>query len=114
MSVDIAAGQAGREIGMTQAQTSAESRHSGWTEEAAEAIGWAASQRQAGEEFTIEQLRADIARVGQLPEPPGLRAWGPVAVRATKLGYIERVGFGRSACARLAFVATYRAGSWPR
>lgn len=42
-------------------------------------------------EFMAEDVR--VASINQLPEPPSLRAWGGVFVRAAKSGLIVRIGF---------------------
>lgn len=37
---------------------------------------------------------AVMASNGIIPEPPDLRSWGAIAVRAVKSGYISRTGYG--------------------
>ena len=98
---------------MAQASGNADHHFGNWTAEAAEALGWAASQLPDGVTFTIEELRPVCAEQG-LPDPPSLRAWGPASILARKQGYIEMTDqIGRSACANLARVPLYVKGRWP-
>jgi len=41
--------------------------------------------------FMTEEVRE--ASMGIVPEPPSLRAWGSVIVRAAKSGHIQRAGY---------------------
>ena len=41
--------------------------------------------------FQIEDVRT--AAIGHVPEPPSNRAWGGIAVKASKAGLIRRMGF---------------------
>jgi hypothetical protein len=74
-------------LGIERAVQHAERVHTDWAQDAAAALGQAASSFGAGELFTIEQLRALCT---DLPAPPDLRAWGGVTRIAMRLGYIER------------------------
>lgn len=74
------------QIGIRNSASSAQRAHDGWVEEAAEALGWAASAC-ASAQFTIEALRA---MCWQLSSPPDLRAWGAATKRAIKLGYVVK------------------------
>ena len=42
-------------------------------------------------EFQIEDVRT--AAINSVPEPPSKRAWGGIAVKASKAGLIRRMGF---------------------
>ena len=41
--------------------------------------------------FMTEEVREASAKI--IPEPPSLRAWGSVIVRAAKSGHIQRAGY---------------------
>lgn len=49
------------------------------------------ANRQGGREFQIEDVR--VAADGVVPEPPDNRAWGTVALRAARKGWIRKVGY---------------------
>lgn len=59
--------------------------------------------------FMTEDIRAWSLNVG-LPEPPSLRAWGGLILRASKNGLIEKIGHGKvsNAKAHHCFAAIWR------
>lgn len=97
-------------IGIERSAANANRTHSGWVEEASEALGWAATQFDRGVEFTVEQLRQLCS---QLPEPPDLRSWGAATQKATKRGYIVKTGnFALAASSNNSPKPLYQAGVW--
>jgi hypothetical protein len=81
-----------RDMGMAQAIGHAESVDPNWPESAHQAlIRFIGSHRG---EFMAEQVREFAAKTG-LSQPPHLRAWGSVFLRAARAGLIRRVGFGQ-------------------
>lgn len=110
MNIDHATAQEAAEIGIKRAADHADREYSGWVEEAAEALGWAATQHPAGSEFTIEQLRRLTT---ELPDPPDLRSWGAATQRATRLGYITKTGnFAMAASSNNSPKPLYIQGVW--
>ena len=109
MKIDHAAAQEAGELGINRAAEHADSEFSGWVEEAAEALGWAATEFR-GEKFTIEQLRQ---LTSALPDPPDLRSWGAATRRATRLGYIAKTNeFALAASSNNSPKPLYIRGAW--
>lgn len=81
-------GTAARDNGIKQAEENANRKNKGWTDLA---YGFLLGYAQSHDEFMIEEIRA--ASIGSVPEPPSNRAWGTIAVRAAKDGFITRKGF---------------------
>jgi len=105
-----AAAQDAAELGIERAGEHADRCSSDWVEEAAEALGWAATQHRGGAGFTIEQLRQLCSA---LPEPPDLRAWGAATRRATRLGYVIKTdGFALAASSNNSPKPLYTQGAW--
>lgn len=81
-------GTAARDNGINTAEDNANRSVRGWSDLAyAFLLGYA----QKHKEFMIEDIRA--ASIGTVPTPPSNRAWGAIAVRASKDGFISRKGF---------------------
>jgi hypothetical protein len=109
MTINHEEAQEAAELGIKRAADHAEREGSGWVEEAAEALGWAATQH-LGPEFTIEQLRQLTT---QLPDPPDLRAWGAATQRAARLGYIVKTSnFALAASSNNSPKPLYVQGAW--
>lgn len=108
--IDHAYAQHAATTGIHRAADHADRQFSGWVEEAAEALGWAATQFPDDGSFTVEQLRQLTAA---LPAPPDLRSWGAATQRATKLGYIVRTGgYAAAASSNNSPKPLYRRGAW--
>lgn len=81
-------GTSARDNGIQIAEHNANREIKGWSDIAyAFLLGYA----QKHKEFMIEDIRA--ASIGIVPTPPSNRAWGAIAVRASKDGFISRKGF---------------------
>jgi|GEM_PF-3514595 len=107
--INHTAAQGAAESGMDRSGSHANQEAEGWVEEAAEALGWAATQH-PGSEFTIEQLRQLTAG---LTEPPDLRAWGAATRRATRQGFLVKTsGFALAASSNNSFKPLYIKGIW--
>lgn len=85
---EYAASVLARDLGIKQAEDSANSKNKGWSDLA---YGYLLAYTKAHPEFMIEEIRTSSA--GLIPEPPSNRAWGSIAVRAAKEGIISRKGF---------------------
>jgi len=81
-------GQIARDKGIAQSLDSANGAVKNWSDIA---YGFLLGYADSHKVFMIEELRN--ASVGFVPEPPSKRAWGGIAVRASKTGIIERIGF---------------------
>lgn len=111
MSIDYETAQDAAESGIQRAADHANHEYSGWVEEAAEALGWAATQFADGAEFTIEELRQ--LTTSHLPDPPDLRSWGAATRRATKLCYLVKTeGFALAASSNNSPKPLYIKGVW--
>jgi hypothetical protein len=102
------AAQIAADQGISNAADSANRASPGWIGEAAEALGWAATQLPG--EFTVEQMRAICEA---LPDPPDLRAWGAATRMATRKGYIVKTErFATAASSNNSPKPLYRQGAW--
>lgn len=103
--------RAARDAGIKQAAEHAEEVHTGWTDEALEAIRlYATCMRARNHTFTAEQMRNSI--IGQcVPVPPHKRAWGAAFKRAAAEGLIVKVGTAQSVAphCHLSYVSEWRA-----
>lgn len=77
-----------RDNGIKNAEDNANRKHRGWSDLA---YGFLLGYAQTHSEFMIEDIR--VASIGSVPIPPSNRAWGSVAVRAAKDGFITRKAF---------------------
>ena len=80
--------------GMTSAVERADSEQPGWSDQAYDTL---LAFLTAGEEFTAERARAACHAAG-LSAPPDARAWGAVFNKASKRGFIVKVGYAPRAC----------------
>jgi len=76
-----------RDEGIQKAVEHADEVHESWSDKAYQFL----LDYDPQSEFMTEDLRQASTRY--LPEPPSLRAWGAVVVRAVKNGVIQRVGY---------------------
>jgi hypothetical protein len=101
------------EEGIAASAASADKKSAGWSDVAAEALGWAATQVESDVHFTIEELRAWPELQTMLAAPPDLRAWGHATRRAVKLGYIVATGgFAATASSNCSAKPLYAPGKW--
>lgn len=77
-----------KNLGIKRAVDHANVQVSGWSDQA---YNYLLDYARSHEEFMIEEVRESSK--GIIPVPPNTRAWGGVAVRASKSGVIERKGF---------------------
>ena len=77
-----------RDNGIERAITHANKIYDGWNERA---FDFLLNYLSSASEFMVEDVRK--ASAGKIPEPPSLRAWGGIIVRAAKAGLIKRTGF---------------------
>ncbi len=87
-SEEYQSGEYLRDVGITKAIDNADKKHENWSDLAYEFLRGYIEQHS---EFMAEDLRA--ASTGTIPDPPSLRAWGGVIVRAVKEGLISRKEF---------------------
>lgn len=78
----------GRDEGMAIAAAHADGVTPNWTEDA---YRYLCAYASLGRPFTAPEVRAYAEQAG-LPEPPSLRAWGPVFHRAARNGTIAPTG----------------------
>lgn len=81
-------GTTARDNGIKQAEDNANRKNKGWSNLA---YAFLLTYIQTHDEFLIEDIRA--SSIGIIPEPPSNRAWGSIALRAAKDGFITRKGF---------------------
>lgn len=79
-------GQQLRDAGMKQAVEHADKVSESWSDKAYDHL---LKYIVLHDEFMAEDLRYE----SKLPEPPSLRSWGPILMRAAKSGLIYRVGY---------------------
>jgi hypothetical protein len=84
-------GRQNRDAGMKKAIQSAEQVCEGWSEKAFQLFKWYLSSLPEGKRFLIEDFREEVK--DKIPAPRSSRAYGSIAMRAVKLGLIERVGY---------------------
>lgn len=82
----------GATTGATLAAAKADRTSPGWSVEAREVFLLYARMHRDG--FMTEDVRQWAQKLG-MSEPPDNRAWGYVALRLSKDGVIESVGYGR-------------------
>lgn len=78
-----------KDSGILKAEINANRVNPGWSEQAYDYLKIFIRHRRTP--FTIESFRASLK--SYLPDPPSLRAFGALAVRAKREGLIKRVGF---------------------
>lgn len=88
MQTSLFTGAELRDKGMQRATDHANAVHGDWSEKAYHFFKWFITQHIG--EFMVEDVRR--AARSFVPEPPHLRAWGSVVVRAVKAGLIKRKG----------------------
>lgn len=77
-----------RDEGIQKAIDSANREVKNWSDVA---YGYLLGYIRNHNEFMIEDIR--VSSEGLVPEPPSKRAWGGIAVKAAKNGFIKRKGF---------------------
>lgn len=87
-NLPVITGENLRDAGMQQALNHANKIYTQWSEQA---FDFLLKYMQSSNEFMVEDVRQ--ASIGILPQPPSLRAWGGVIVRAAKANLIKRIGF---------------------
>lgn len=90
INADLA--QQGAETGMLLAASHAEREDEGWIETATTLFKLYAKFHPDG--FMTEDVRTWADKLG-IPQPPDQRAWGLVATRLSREGYIKADGYGR-------------------
>ena len=88
-SIDFA--RANRDKGIQRAVDHADAVERGWSEMAFDFFVNVFLKHHKGE-FQCEDYRASCK--GIVPDPPSLRAYGAIVVRAKKMGLIKRIGIG--------------------
>lgn len=83
-----------RDAGMKKAIEHADQVNEGWSDKAFNLLKSYVNEFGPGWKFLGEQVRY-YAEAKKLEEPPSLRAWGSVMVRAAKSGLIKKVGYGQ-------------------
>jgi hypothetical protein len=83
-----------RDLGMARAAAGAEHAVHGWREAADRQLEAYIARIGIGGTFTVSDLRVDALKGGDSPEP---RAWGPVAMAASRAGLIEKHGYEKCA-----------------
>lgn len=88
----IEEGERLREIGMNQAADHAEQVDNGWQQKAFNLLTEWLRKKGTGRQFTMESFRIEMEIEEKISKPPSLRAWGSIAVKASKAGIIKKVG----------------------
>ena len=78
-----------RDKGIQQATDHADAVHDKWSKQAFDQFKIFLTSQV--EPFKMEDFRNEVS--GVLPEPPSLRAFGGIAMRAAKAGLIKRIGY---------------------
>lgn len=84
--------QQGADTGMMLAASHADREHDEWTEQAIIVFKLYAKFHPDG--FMTEDVRAWNTKLG-LPQPPDQRAWGYIASKLARSGYIKSMGYDR-------------------
>jgi hypothetical protein len=84
-------GRENRDNGMQKAIESTEAKHPDWSERAFQLFNHYLSMLPKKQTFLMEDFR-EYAE-GRLPAPRSNRVFGPIAMKAARLGIIERVGY---------------------
>lgn len=90
-TIDFEAARTLRDQKIQQAVDHADAVHPHWGDEA---YAFLEGYARNNDTFTIEDVR--LASVGIVPEPPHARAWGGVAMRASRSKLLQPVGFAQS------------------
>lgn len=85
---DFETGAQLRDMGIDRAVTHANEATPSWSDQAFDFLTRYITD---ASEFMAEDVR--LAAKGIVPEPPSLRAWGSVMMKAAKSGLIKRVGY---------------------
>lgn len=83
-------GRRNRDRGIKKAVDHANTVHHEWSEKAYAYLVEFVRSRKPGEKFMTEDIRNDAGTL--VPEPPSLRSWGAVTVKALKKGLIKHTG----------------------
>lgn len=90
INTDLA--QQGAETGALLAASHADRTNNGWTEQATVIFKLYAKFHQDG--FMTEDVRIWADKLG-FARPPDQRAWGHVATKLSRAGYIQSAGYGK-------------------
>lgn len=101
-------GRQRRDDGMNRAVTHANKIHSDWSDKAYAYLIQFVASRKPGETFLTEDIREDAGTV--VPEPPSLRSWGAITMRAAREGLIVKVGHRavKNKNANMAYASVWR------
>lgn len=88
MSIDY--GKIERDKGIAQAVDHANEMTHTWSEDTFSLFKIWLSHKVRGHEFLLEQFRNEVGEA--IEEPPSLRAFGIISVRAVKAGLIKKIG----------------------
>lgn len=86
-------GRVNRDSGMKRAEDHANLVHDSWTEKALRYLKWYINAGDLKKNFLTEDVRESSGTL--VPEPPSLRAWGSVMMKAAKAGLIKKVGYAQ-------------------
>lgn len=87
-NIPVISGETRRDMGIAKAIDHADKVYDKWSDKA---FDFLLKYLQSSTEFMVEDIRK--ASIGIVPEPPSLRAWGGIIVRAAKANLIKRIGF---------------------
>lgn len=88
MEQDLFTGEYLRDQGMSRAVEHADRVIESWSDKA---YKYTVGYIQSHDKFMVEDIRQ--ASRGVISEPPSIRAWGSIIVRAAKKGLVKRIGF---------------------
>lgn len=90
------------------AEDHANAVHLSWSDKAMDYLKWYISSIEKDKEFLAEDVREYAGTL--VPEPPSLRAWGAIILKAAKMGLIKKVGHRavKNANAHRAFASVWR------
>src|SRR5687768_11496245 len=91
--VQIEFSRASRDSGMKQAADHADYVSKDWCERAYRYLKLYINSGNLKKKFKIEDVRELAKSAVFLEDPPSLRAWGAVTMRAAREGMIKRVGY---------------------
>ena len=88
--LDVVRGQKLAVVGAEMAVQSADQKEKGWSKRCCQLfLWWLRKSVKPGQEFMIEQFRQHVYQYDLLEKPPSERAFGFIANRASKSGWIE-------------------------
>lgn len=91
-SFDFSAGEIAKQQGMTAASEHAETIIPGWNQMAYDKLKEFCTFRLGP--FLMEDFR-QWAEPSGLPSPPHLRAYGSIAIKAARDGFIKKIGYAK-------------------